>query len=90
MLALDKAFETGNLESTIGSATSDIVVSKLNPYDKNPGEDLGVSSLHDFSLLNKVVDTVWKRTAKGPDELRVHLMGSLLRLFPEDFDLYLW
>ena len=90
MLALDKAFETGNLESIIESATSDIVVSKPNPYDKNPGEDWGVSSLHDFNLLNKVAETVWKRTAKGPDELHVHLMGSLLRLFPEDFDLYLW
>ncbi|KAG0284700.1 Zinc finger C3H1 domain-containing protein [Linnemannia gamsii] len=90
MHALDKAFETGNLESVIESATSDIVVSKPNPYDKNPDEDLGVSPLHDFSLLNKVVETVWKRTAKGPDELRVQLMGSLLRLFPEDFDLYLW
>ncbi|KAH7049931.1 hypothetical protein BKA57DRAFT_326801 [Linnemannia elongata] len=90
MLALDKAFETENLESIMESATSDIVVSKPNPYDKNPGEDFGVSSLHDFGLLNKVVETVWKRTAKGPDELRVYLMGSLLRLFPEDFDLYLW
>ncbi|KAF8937453.1 Zinc finger C3H1 domain-containing protein, partial [Haplosporangium gracile] len=90
MLALDKAFETGKLESIIESATSDIIASKPNPYDKNQGEDLGVSSLHDFRLLNKVVESVWKRTAKGPDELRVHLMGSLLRLFPEDFDLYLW
>ncbi|KAG9064118.1 Zinc finger C3H1 domain-containing protein [Linnemannia hyalina] len=90
MLALDKVFETGTLDSVIESATSDIVVSKPNPYDKNPGEDWGVSSLHDFNLLNKVVETVWERTAKGPDELRVHLMGSLSRQFPEDFDLYLW
>jgi hypothetical protein len=90
MLALDKAFEPEKLESIIESATSEISVSKPNPYDKNSDEDLGISSLHDFGLLNKVVETIWKRTAKGPDELRVHLMGSLLRLFPEDFDLYLW
>lgn len=90
MHALDKAFETGKLESVIESATSDIVISKPNPYDKNPDEDFGVSPLHDFSLLNKVVEAVWKRTAKGPDELRIHLMGSLLRLFPDDFNLYLW
>ncbi|KAF9150951.1 Zinc finger C3H1 domain-containing protein [Linnemannia schmuckeri] len=90
MLALDKALETGKLESIIESATSNIIASRPNPYDKNQGEDLGVSSLHDFRLLNKVVETIWKRIAKGPDELRVHLIGSLLRLFPEDFDLYFW
>ncbi|KAF9085227.1 Zinc finger C3H1 domain-containing protein [Mortierella sp. AD031] len=90
MLGLDKAFEAGKLEGIIESATSDIVVSKPNPYDKRSGEDLGVSSLHDFGLLNKIVETVWKRITKGPDELRVHLMGSLLRLYPNDFDLYLW
>ncbi|KAG0372803.1 Zinc finger C3H1 domain-containing protein [Mortierella sp. AD032] len=90
MLGLDKAFEAGKLESIIESAMSDIIVTKPNPYDNNPDGYLGVSPLHDFGLLNKVVEIVWKRIGKGPDKLRVNLMGALLRLFPEDFDLYLW
>ncbi|KAF9901614.1 Zinc finger C3H1 domain-containing protein [Linnemannia zychae] len=90
MLGLDKAFETGKLESIIESATSDIVVTKPNPYDNDQGEELGVLSHHDFGLLNKVVEIVWKRTVKCSDDLRVTLMATFLRLYPDDFDLYFW
>ncbi|KAF9127733.1 Zinc finger C3H1 domain-containing protein [Mortierella sp. 14UC] len=90
MLGLDKAFEVGKLENIIESATNDIIVAMPNPYDNNQGEDLGVSSLHDFGLLNKVAEIVWKRIGKGPDELRVNLMATFLRLYPDDFELYLW
>ncbi|KAF9921282.1 Zinc finger C3H1 domain-containing protein [Linnemannia zychae] len=90
MVSLDRMSENGKLENIIESTMNGIPILRSNPFSKSVDAGSEVSQYYDFTLLNKVVETLWKRTAKAPDELRVQLMEVLHRLYPDDFDLYLW
>ncbi|KAG0300454.1 Zinc finger C3H1 domain-containing protein [Dissophora globulifera] len=90
MKELDKPLLSGAFHNTVAAAVSKIAVSIPNPYDHGRSEETKVSRLHDFTQLNRVVECLRNRTVQGSQDLRVHLLDSFLRLYPDNPDLFLW
>ncbi|KAG0003119.1 Zinc finger C3H1 domain-containing protein [Modicella reniformis] len=90
MKELDKNLNASALYNIVTSAVGGVSVSRTNPYDHSMVEDTRSLPLWNFARLNRIVETVWNRTAESPRELRVDIMDVFLRLHPNDPDLYLW
>lgn len=90
MKELGKPLNGAGFYGAIASAVGGINVTRLNPYDHSTIEETKASPLWDFSRLNRVVESVWNRTAEGPPGLRVELMDAFLRLHPDNPELYFW
>ncbi|KAG0359220.1 Zinc finger C3H1 domain-containing protein [Gamsiella multidivaricata] len=87
---LDKTLSITALGNIISTAAKDINVTKMNPYDRAENAEVRVLPILDFSQVNRVVEAVWEHTAECGSDLRVDIIDSLLRFFPENPDLYLW
>lgn len=77
------------LSKAIVSALGDISVSHAFPYDHYASLKYRVNPLTDYWLLDMIVESLWRRTEKGPSQLRIDMLDILLRLYPDNQDLYL-
>ncbi|KAI8604106.1 hypothetical protein EDD21DRAFT_240334 [Dissophora ornata] len=90
MKDLDNTLVHRAFNGVVGAAVGNFNTSIPNPYDHGTSEETKVLPLWDFSQLNRVVESVWRRTAEGSQELHVYIVDSFLRLYPDNPDLYLW
>jgi hypothetical protein len=78
-----------DLNKTLPSALGTVAVSRSHPYDNYSTQMYRVKPLDDYKLLDHIVDRLWEYTEKGPSQLRVDIMDLLLRMYPNNPDMYL-
>ena len=83
-----KGLGTG-LSKTLPSALGAIAVTRPNPYDIYSASIYRVNTLDDYRLLDQIVDRLWRHTECGNSQMRVDMMDLLLRMYPNNPDIYL-
>lgn len=86
--AIMKGLGTG-LSKALPSALSAIAVARPNPYDNYSAQVYRVGPLDDYRLLDQIVDRLWRQTENGHSQMRVDMMDLLLRMYPNNPDIYL-
>jgi len=88
MMAAEKP--GASTSEAVAAAMDSIAVSRPNPYDHNIVEERQVLPVNDFTMLDKVVQTIWTRIDQEHGTLRMDIMNTFLRLNPTNPSIYLW